>query len=145
MFLQNADKVKMQDTTFDGITYNATEDKHRLFAQLQSVFSIMKDSNWRTLEEIRQRIDASEASISARLRDFRKVKFGKHVVNKRSIGNRSRGLFEYQLLINPDGICKETGLCIVNGREVGKSAIEILASQINALPVEDKKKLLSLI
>jgi hypothetical protein len=39
-----------------------------------------------------------EASISARLRDFRKEQFGKHVVERR---RRSQGQWEYRLIVVP--------------------------------------------
>jgi hypothetical protein len=42
--------------------------------QLQSVFEIMKDHGWRTLREISTRHGSiPEASVSARLRDLRKL------------------------------------------------------------------------
>ena len=37
------------------------------------------------------------ASVSAQLRNLRKKQFGGHTINKRSRGDRSMGLFEYQL------------------------------------------------
>jgi hypothetical protein len=82
---------------FDGETYEPEQDKDRLSSQLRSVYELMTDGLWRTLPEIATRIDrASEASVSARLRDLRKVKFGGHEVHRR---RRSRGLFEYRLIV----------------------------------------------
>ena len=55
--------------------------------QLQRVHYIMKWGHWYTLAQIRHmiyeefRIKDSEAAISARLRDFRKAKFGGHIMN----------------------------------------------------------------
>lgn len=83
---------------FDGRTYKPKFDKARLTSQLKEVFDLMSDSKWRTLSEISNAINKPEASISARLRDFRKEKFGSHVVNSRRRGEAKKGLFEYQLI-----------------------------------------------
>jgi hypothetical protein len=86
---------------FDGKTYVPADDRNRLKRQLHAVFALMRDSSWRTLEEISSQmgIPASTASISARLRDFRKEKFGRHTVNRR-LRDGKKGLFEYQLITN---------------------------------------------
>ena len=83
---------------FDGGTYEHEFDYERLGKQMRTVAGVMLDGEWRTLEEISYRTGYPEASISARLRDLRKRKFGRHVVNRRARGDRERGLFEYQLL-----------------------------------------------
>jgi len=44
---------------------------------------------------------ASEGGVSARLRDFRKEKFGSHTVNRRR--KAGGGTFEYQLIVNNKG------------------------------------------
>lgn len=88
---------------FGGSTYDADQDEARLTGQLGAVFGIMKDGEWRTLSRIAELIWsktgalASEASISARLRDLRKVKFGGHKVERR---RRSAGLWEYRVEVN---------------------------------------------
>jgi len=43
-----------------------------------------------------------EASVSARLRDLRKEKFGGHVVERRAV---KRGLFEYRVIVRK-GVAK---------------------------------------
>jgi hypothetical protein len=82
---------------FDGATINQERDKPRLFPQLQRVGEAMKDGRWRTLEQIASATGDPQASISARLRDFRKVKFGAHEVERRYV---SDGLHEYRLILN---------------------------------------------
>ena len=62
---------------------------------MKRVYTLMQDSEWRTLSEIARYTGDSEASISARLRDLRKPKFGGLTVNRR---RRSQGLHEYQVL-----------------------------------------------
>lgn len=68
------------------------------FAQLRDVRKIMQDGRWRTLSEISEHCwPASEASVSARLRDLRKVKFGGHTVDRRYVGE---GIWEYRVKLN---------------------------------------------
>jgi hypothetical protein len=82
---------------FDGETYEPEHDKGRLGAQLDSVRRLMADAAWRTLDEISAAVGAPPASVSARLRDLRKEKFGGHVVERQARGGRAAGLFEYRV------------------------------------------------
>lgn len=81
---------------FDGTTYEPKKDKVRLNQQLQLVFDCMKDGKWRSLQEIAGIIKKPEASISARLRDLRKLRFGAHTVERR---RRTDSCFEYSLKV----------------------------------------------
>jgi|ETNvirnome_2_130_1030620.scaffolds.fasta_scaffold00125_21 hypothetical protein len=88
------------DFDFDGDTYEPVFDKPRLNTLLGKVWNVMQDERWRTLAEIHVAIggSGSEASISARLRDFRKPRFsGAYEVDRRRRGNAHHGLFEYRL------------------------------------------------
>ncbi len=78
----------------DGATYSAAFDKERLNAQTRRVFDLMSDGLWRTLGEISAACGDPEASVSARLRDLRKEKFGGHLVGRR---RRTAATWEYQL------------------------------------------------
>jgi hypothetical protein len=82
---------------FDGRTYDPAHDQERLNTQLWRVFSLMRDGEWRTLGEIAAAIGGSEAGVSARLRDLRKERFGRHQVERRRRGDEARGCFEYQM------------------------------------------------
>lgn len=82
---------------FSGETFSTPRDGMRLNAQLIAVKQLMADSCWRTLQDIAGYVHASEASVSARLRDLRKEKFGTHTVNRRHV---QPGLFEYQLVLS---------------------------------------------
>lgn len=84
-----------QQVRFDGATYSHERDGSRLHAQLAKVREAMADHQWHTLAELAAICDAPEASVSARLRDARKKKFGGHTVERRYAGN---GLWEYKLL-----------------------------------------------
>ena len=82
---------------FDGATYSDQRDGSRLRAQHQRVFDCMKDGVWRSLHTIAALTGDPEASISARLRDLRKDKFGGHFVDRRYVVD---GLWEYRLTLN---------------------------------------------
>jgi predicted transcriptional regulator len=83
----------------DGETYDSTLDKVRLNAQQQRVHQCMRDGAWRTLAEIEQATGDPQASVSARLRDLRKAKFGGHEVQRRRRGAGRAGLWEYRLVV----------------------------------------------
>lgn len=83
---------------FDGATYDAPLDHERLGAQALRVWTVVSDGRWRTLAEIEAECGDPQASISARLRDFRKPKFGEHLVERRRRGEEHRGLFEYRVV-----------------------------------------------
>lgn len=90
---------------FSGDTFEPQHDAVRLTGLLADVAAIMRDGQWRTLDEIRVLLAAdydrstSDASISARLRDFRKDSKGAHTVNRRRRKPDTAGLFEYQLVM----------------------------------------------
>lgn len=89
-----------QDFRFNGPAYDPKEDQARLTGQLLRIFSLMRDGLWRTLSEIESGTGDPAASISAQLRHLRKPRFGAHVVEKRPLGNRQSGLWEYKLTVN---------------------------------------------
>jgi hypothetical protein len=84
--------------TLDLSDTNRVKDAKRLADQHARVLSVMVDGQWRTLAEIAKAAQAPEASVSARLRDFRKPEFGGHEVQRRRRGGRG-GTFEYRLVI----------------------------------------------
>jgi hypothetical protein len=79
---------------FDGETYAPPLDGRRLGAQLQAVYNEMMDGGWHTLAAVAVATGASEASVSARLRDLRKARFGSFTVVRRRVAG---GLHEYRL------------------------------------------------
>lgn len=82
----------------DGETYEHARDSSRLGEQMRAVFELMKDGKERTLREIAYATEYPESSVSARLRDLRKERFGGHMIHRHYI---ARGLFSYQLELNP--------------------------------------------
>jgi hypothetical protein len=84
----------------DGETYEPGLDKPRLNKQTRRVFDVMADRRWHTLREIANVTGDPEASISARIRDLRKPKFGEFVIDRDRDDN---GLFYYKLKDKPDG------------------------------------------
>jgi hypothetical protein len=79
----------------DGVTFDPYQDTDRLNKQMHRVFMVMRKEEWRTLGEISALTGDPEASVSARLRDFRKPKFGELTLNRKRVGP---GLFAYQLV-----------------------------------------------
>jgi hypothetical protein len=72
-------------------------DYVRLNQQAIDVWAVMRDLAWHTLSGISRATAHPEASVSARLRDFRKERFGSHIVEReRVIG----GLWRYRLVPN---------------------------------------------
>ena len=61
--------------TFDGVTFDYSQDFERLTRQLDKVAHLMRDGQKRTLRQIASRCGCSESGASARLRDLRKLKF----------------------------------------------------------------------
>lgn len=82
---------------FDGDTFEPNLDFSRLLTLMERVEALMSDGLWRTLEEIRSLCGGSEASVSARLRDLRKEKWGAHIVERRRRGEPKAGLWEYRV------------------------------------------------
>ena len=87
---------------FDGDTYDAALDKDRLTSQLGATFDVLRSGRWVTLAELALQVTnltgrhASEASVSARIRDLRKDRFGGHKVVRRRHEQKA-GLWEYRM------------------------------------------------
>lgn len=79
---------------FDGRTYSHTRDGKRLSRQFADVLAYVADGRWHTLAEIAQAVRAPEASVSARLRDARKARFGGFAIEREYV---SEGLHRYRL------------------------------------------------
>ena len=79
----------------DGETYDRERDEVRLNAQAKRVYDVVKDGIARTPKELEAATGDEWASISARLRDLRKSRYGGHHVERVSLGG---GLFSYQLI-----------------------------------------------
>jgi hypothetical protein len=86
---------------FDGVDYDHDRDQKRLIKQSDKIFAFMKGGEWKTLRQISNATGAPEASASAALRDFRKERFGSHIVHRRHVTN---GLYEYSLELNTENI-----------------------------------------
>jgi hypothetical protein len=88
------------DMRFDGTTYSPSQDGARMLGELKKVFEYMRGGEWVTLAELESNIGYTSASLSARIRDLRKARFGCHVVvsRPRMINNRFTGQWEYRLV-----------------------------------------------
>jgi hypothetical protein len=87
----------MNNFNFGGSTFDAERDGERLQGQLARVAQVMVDGDWHTLPELAQKCGGTEAAISARIRDFRKAKFGGHTVQREYV---ERGLWRYRLILS---------------------------------------------
>ena len=79
---------------FDGFERRPSR---KMTKQYLRVFNLMKDAKWRTLRGISAEADAPEASVSARLRDMRKERFGSHKVERE---RGEGGTHTYRLIVN---------------------------------------------
>lgn len=80
---------------FDGATYRADRDRARLSGQLGRVADALSDGRWWTLAQLAVRCGDPEASVSARLRDLRKGRFGGYTVLAEP---QDGGLWRYRLV-----------------------------------------------
>ena len=83
--------------TRDGITYDDNLDRDRLNVQQLRVYNVMVDGGWHSLYQISEITSDPVQSVSARLRDLRKPRFGGHIVERR---RNDGGLFEYRLALS---------------------------------------------
>jgi hypothetical protein len=83
---------------FDGETFDPALDGPRLTKQIARIFNLMADGRWRTLQEISEITGAPTPSVSTRLRDFRKDRFGGFTVEKRR-RTADGGTYEYRLIV----------------------------------------------
>jgi len=83
---------------FDGVTYEPEHDEPRLFKQLRLVARVLENSQWWTLWELHEATSIPLQSISARIRDLRKDRWGARLVDRRRRAAPARGLFEYRLV-----------------------------------------------
>ncbi len=80
----------------DGETYSRPRDQVRLNSQMQDVFNAISDGQWTTLSILEHQTGHPQASISARLRDLRKSKFGSHQIDRVYAG---AGQWEYRMML----------------------------------------------
>jgi hypothetical protein len=81
--------------TFDGVDYQHELDFVRLTGQMERIYNLMKDEQFRTLSLISHVTGDPESSVSAQLRNFRKARFGGHTVNRKRVDNT----WYYQLVV----------------------------------------------
>ena len=80
---------------FDGSTFNPERDGQRLGDQMLAVLAIMSTKQWFTLGQLSMLAAAPEASVSARIRDLRKPRFGGHTIEREYV---RKGLWRYRLV-----------------------------------------------
>lgn len=85
----------VDEPDFDGASYDPTKDQKRLTGQLLRVFEAMRDCQWHDVASLCDLAQVSPLSITARIRDLRKPKFGSYTIERKR-GN-DKGLFLYRL------------------------------------------------
>lgn len=96
------DQLAMFDNPrFDGETYEPAKDQKRLKGQLLRVYNVMLDGEWHTLEWLATACQGSVPSVSARLRDLRKERFGAHTIERKR-SETIKGLFLYRMIANTE-------------------------------------------
>ena len=85
------------NSLFDGpqLADDTDEQDARLKRQIVRVYEVMRDGKARTLDELAVEADAPAASVSARIRDLRKPRFGGFAVWTK---DRGHGQFTYRLV-----------------------------------------------
>jgi len=86
--------AKLDPDAFAGESYDPQRDFHRLHGQLRRVYDVMKDGQWHSVNEMVAACGGTAASITARVRDLRKQKFGARKVDRRHVKD---GFFLYRL------------------------------------------------
>jgi hypothetical protein len=94
-----AEKQPPPTIRFNGPAYEPKHDQERLTGQINRIFTLMRDSKWRTLGEIAKITGDPEASVSAQLRHLRKPRFGGHTIERQRRGEAKSGLPEYKLTV----------------------------------------------
>ncbi len=82
-----------------GATFDPAIDTLRLNKQMRAVYSVVRDGDWHTLRAVANDTGSPEASVSARLRDFRKRQFGGHTVERKRV-DFAGGTWVYRLVWN---------------------------------------------
>lgn len=80
---------------FDGSTFNPERDGQRLGDQMLAVLAIMSTKQWWTLSQLSMFTGFPEASVSARLRDLRKPKFGGYTIEREYV---RKGQWRYRMV-----------------------------------------------
>lgn len=88
MRLDECGGLPMFSAPHDGETYDHDLDGNRLSEQTRRVYDVMRDGQWHSLAGIAAISGAPEASVSARLRDLRKPKFGGYTIQAKRDGTR---------------------------------------------------------
>lgn len=114
---------------FDGDVYDPAVDDRRLTGQIQRIYRLMSDHQWRTTGEIAAATGDPQSSVLAQLGHLRKERFGAYLVEKRRRGDASRGLWEYRVGEKGEGTPRhhECARCAALEAE-----IEALREQVSA-------------
>ncbi len=105
---------------FDGDDYNPFRDDARLTGQIRRVWAVMRDGNWRTVNEICRLTGDPAPSVLAQLGHLRKEKFGAYLVDRRRV--TETGLYEYRVGGKGEGtpMRRHCQGCVVRDAEIAR-------------------------
>lgn len=138
----------MMNEQFDGETFVGNRDGERLSRQLDRVREVMIDGQWRTFADIQLLTGFPAPSISARLRDLRKPRFGGFLIERKYV---SKGLFAYRMLQPPEVLQVTipiqpqdvSGLKVVQTKQIDEQPETIERNILNIdMPAQKKKQTL---
>jgi len=81
----------------DGRSFDQNLDSERLSSQMDRVIEAVSDGQYHDLNSLVAKCGGTTASISARLRDLRKPKFGGHTVTSTRVGDPRSGKWVYKV------------------------------------------------
>jgi len=81
--------------TRDGTTYDHARDGVRLGEQHKRVWKVMRRGHWKTIAQVAAITGDQAQSVAARIRDFRKPKFGGHDIQSKYVGD---GVWMYRVV-----------------------------------------------
>ena len=80
-----------------GTTFNEALDGKRVRTQMQVIRDYMLNHDYVTLFDIERDLHYPTSSISAQLRNLKKIQFGEHILEKRRVSIDNAGTWVYKL------------------------------------------------
>jgi hypothetical protein len=112
----------MQDQTlFDGVTISPQVDDNRLTILQGRVYSYLRQHDWVTLRQLSEACNGTETSVSARIRDLRKSRWGSHEIHTCHV--TGDGVWRYKMVSDKE---------LLDGRSSGPSRKKIARERIQA-------------
>jgi hypothetical protein len=119
----------MQDQTlFDGVTISPQVDDGRLTILQGRVYSYLRSHDWVTLRQLSEACRGTETSVSARIRDLRKPRWGEHEIQ--ACHASGDGVWRYKMISSKQ---------LLDGRSSGPSPKKAARERIKAY-IEERNR-----